>query len=152
MRGHRRAGAPDHGPTRAHWVLLVLSVLAPLVVLSLGALLDPDPRGHGTHEQLGIPPCAAMFLYGIPCPGCGVTTAVTLVGEGSIASAFVVQPFGALLALGSFVAGAFALWAALRGRDLGVLLLTRSPLLPALLVGGALVGAWAYRVALALAP
>ena len=91
-----------------------------------------------------------MFIMGLPCPGCGVTTAVTLVGEGRPLAAFVVQPFGALLALGSFAAGALALWASARKRDLGVLVLARSPLLPALLGGAALLGAWAYRVALVL--
>lgn len=150
MQGQPSVEVVAHGRTRAHWALLVLFLLAPLGVLLLGLVLEPDPRGHGTHEQLGAPPCAAMFILGLPCPGCGVTTAVTLVGEGRPLAAFVVQPFGALLALGSFAAGALALWASARKRDLGVLVLARSPLLPALLGGAALLGAWAYRVALVL--
>lgn len=41
----------------------------------LAAGLKPDPRGYGTHQQLGLPPCSLRLLWGIPCPSCGGTTA-----------------------------------------------------------------------------
>ena len=36
--------------------------------------LSPDPRGYGTHQRLGFPPCSIRSLFGIPCPTCGMTT------------------------------------------------------------------------------
>jgi len=40
----------------------------------LSASLDPDPRGYGTHQRLGLPPCSFQILFGINCPSCGSTT------------------------------------------------------------------------------
>src|SRR4051794_5757921 len=36
--------------------------------------LEPDPRGFGTHQRLGLPPCTIRSLCGFPCPSCGMTT------------------------------------------------------------------------------
>jgi hypothetical protein len=41
---------------------------------SLAATLEPDSRGYGTHQRLGLPPCTTRALLGIPCPSCGMTT------------------------------------------------------------------------------
>ncbi|HVJ86451.1 MAG TPA: DUF2752 domain-containing protein, partial [Caulifigura sp.] len=45
-----------------------------LTLLLLAASVRPDPRGYGTHEQLGLTPCAFRVLLKIPCPTCGGTT------------------------------------------------------------------------------
>jgi hypothetical protein len=60
--------------TRFGQVLLV--ALAALLVagFALAAYLEPDPRGLGTHQQLGFPPCTFLFLFGLRCPSCGSTT------------------------------------------------------------------------------
>jgi hypothetical protein len=50
------------------WGLLLLSGFA------LAASLDPDPRGFGTHQRLGLPPCSFQILFGVNCPSCGSTT------------------------------------------------------------------------------
>lgn len=42
---------------------------------SVAFQLQPDPRGFGTHQQLGLPPCSFRFLVNVPCPSCGMTTA-----------------------------------------------------------------------------
>jgi hypothetical protein len=48
----------------------------------LAARLEPDPRGYGTHQQLGLTECSLRMLWGIPCPSCGGTTAFALFVRG----------------------------------------------------------------------
>ena len=45
-----------------------------VVITAIAAVLRPDPSHHGTHTQLGLPPCPAVLLFHRPCPGCGLTT------------------------------------------------------------------------------
>ena len=53
------------------WVDRIVSIavigLAAFFVVAL-AMVHPDARGHGTHEQLGMPRCSWPVLYGRPCP------------------------------------------------------------------------------------
>ena len=72
------------------------SALAVLLILGLGAWLTPDARGVGTHEQLGLPECMTMHIFGFPCPFCGMTTAFSHMAHGEFASAVRTQPAGAL--------------------------------------------------------
>ncbi|MFV0443608.1 MAG: DUF2752 domain-containing protein [Planctomycetaceae bacterium] len=44
--------------------------------------LEPDPRGYGTHQRLGLPECSFRSWFGIPCPSCGGTTAFALFVRG----------------------------------------------------------------------
>jgi hypothetical protein len=60
-------------------------------------LLTPDPSGHGTHTQLGLPPCPSAFLFDRPCPGCGLTTSFTATVQGQFGAAFRAHPFGPIL-------------------------------------------------------
>ncbi len=105
------AGRPDR------WHLLVALASGPaLLALSLGT--DPDPRGFGTHEQLGLPACAMRSWFDVPCPACGVTTSVVRTTHGELLEAFRTQPFGpvvTLLVLALFTLGLRSL---LTGRDL----------------------------------
>jgi hypothetical protein len=50
------------------WALLLVAGFV------LAATLEPDPRGYGTHQRLGLPPCSFQVLFGIGCPSCGSTT------------------------------------------------------------------------------
>jgi hypothetical protein len=65
-------------------------------VLAVSFLLTPDPRGFGTHEQLGLPPCASRFLFHTPCQLCGMTTSFTYMAHGMPLRALLAQPAGAL--------------------------------------------------------
>lgn len=60
-------------------------------------LVTPDPRGHGTHQQLGLPPCPSILLWGRPCPGCGLTTSFSAVLHGDWGLAMAAHPAGPLL-------------------------------------------------------
>ena len=83
--------------------------LACAALMLVSARLTPATAGHGTHTQLGLPPCAWAATMNRPCPTCGMTTAFAYATHGRLADAFVAQPFGLLMALGT---GA-ALWTGL---------------------------------------
>ena len=51
-----------------------LAAIVAWPVLALSAWLQPDARGFGTHQQLGLPPCGFEAMTHVPCPGCGLTT------------------------------------------------------------------------------
>jgi len=86
--------------------------LGALALLGVAAALQPNPRGLGTHEQLGLRACGFHERTGYPCPTCGMTTAFAYAARGRLVEAFVVQPAGALLALGCLVVAVFGGYAA----------------------------------------
>jgi hypothetical protein len=92
--------------SRAVWAFLFVSGAAVLVT---AAALSPDPAGHGTHTQLGLPPCGFLLMTGLPCPGCGLTTSFAHMIRLELGGAFAANPLGVLLfsvtALGVVVAG-----------------------------------------------
>jgi hypothetical protein len=65
-----------------------------LGITVIGAVLTPNRHGHGTHQQLGLPPCPSVMLFDRPCPGCGLTTSFTATIHGRFAEAFQAHPFG----------------------------------------------------------
>lgn len=134
--------------SREHRLVLLLALAAPLALLALGRLLEPDPRGWGTHEQLGFRACYPMAHWNVPCPGCGVTTAVALALHGAPLASLRAQPLGLVTLAG---AGLVALWA-LRGHARGRDLFAELPGLPWKRLGaglGALAAcAWLYKLAL----
>lgn len=132
---------------RSNQRLVVATVAgALLLLLVVGLGLNPDPRGLGTHEQLGLPPCRTAGLFHVPCPFCGMTTAFSEMAHGRPVAAFLCQPAGALLFLSCMAAF-----------NLCVVFVIRGQWIPALLekkclnclgsVGLAILGlAWIYKV------
>src|SRR4051794_7336480 len=59
---------------KARWGLLA-AALGVLAVLGVARCLRPDPKGYGTHQQLGLLPCGFRAITGLGCPSCGMTTA-----------------------------------------------------------------------------
>lgn len=99
-----------------HWMTL-LGVLA---VLGIGFWLKPDPRGYGTHRQLGFPPCTTFLFTGRPCPTCGMTTSVSACLHGNWRLAWKANPMGIpflLLVLGM---GFHSLWVLTTGRQIAI--------------------------------
>ncbi len=80
----------------ATWLVLFSG---PLAVLITAILLTPATEGHGTHTQLGLPPCGFLVYTGYPCPGCGLTTSFAYMIRFDIGGAFTANPFGILLFL-----------------------------------------------------
>jgi Protein of unknown function (DUF2752) len=89
-----------------------------LAALLLASQLTPDPRGRGTHEQLGLPPCTFALLSGRPCPACGMTTSWALATHGRLWDAVCVHVTGTLLAFAALVVGLGTTIVAARGRRL----------------------------------
>ena len=83
---------------------------------AVAATLNAHPDGLGTHEQLGLPPCAIRTLTGSPCPGCGLTTSITHVAHGRVLTAWRAQPVGVFIAAASLIAIVVCGEAAIRGR------------------------------------
>lgn len=129
-----------------HWVILGLAVAVVLGLVVLGTLLEPDPRGYGTHEKLGLRPCMPMELWNLPCPGCGVTTSVAHAARGELLASLVTQPFGLLLALSAL---GFVGWVGVghvRGRDLWEELRRHDLARLAKVAGVAMMLAWIYKI------
>lgn len=84
------------------------------LVLAAAATITPDPRGYGTHTQLGLPPCGFLLLTGAPCPGCGLTTAFAYGVRGQWLLAASANPLGLVLFLVVCLCIPLAVSAALR--------------------------------------
>ena len=134
--------------SREHWLLLLGAVALPIVLLGLGRALHPDPRGFGTHEQLGFKACLPMRLWNFPCPGCGVTTSIALMAHGRPLAALRTQPFGPIVLATALAVAVWALAGHARGRDLrSELALVHQRRWTRTLVSLAVL-AWAYKIAL----
>lgn len=125
--------------------LLAIALFAALL-LALSLRVTPDPRGLGTHEGLGLPPCALYRATGIPCPSCGMTTAFAHAVRGDLAASARAQPLGFLLALGAVAAVLVAPALALRGATIAARFTPRA-VQRALLFFFALAAlAWIYKI------
>lgn len=83
-------------PLRALAAGVALLCLTPL---ALAAFLTPAAAGHGTHAQLGMPPCGWAMYFNKPCVTCGMTTAFAHAVRLHLWSAWLAQPMGLALAL-----------------------------------------------------
>lgn len=93
--------------------LLAIVVLGPL---ALARGLTPDPKGLGTHTQLGLAPCPYWSRTGKKCPWCGLTTASAWTVRGRLDRAWRVQPAGCLYALSALGVGSWLIRASLSGQ------------------------------------
>lgn len=123
----------------------LIVVIATATVLIAAIMLQPDPAGVGTHQQMGLPPCGILLTTGLPCATCGMTTAFAYAAQGRMLTAFLTQPAGAMLAILTAI-----------GTIIGVYtLLTGLPLIPIAkclwrpvnigLLGGVVILSWAYK-------
>lgn len=95
-------------------LLLVAAALA--FPLGVACWLVPDPRGEGTHEQLGLPGCGFRTQFGVRCPTCGMTTAWAFMVRLEIGSAVRANVAGALLAMLDAASVAWLVVCGARGR------------------------------------
>jgi hypothetical protein len=105
--------------TRAFQAYLLFMALGLFGLLATARCLRPDSAGHGTHEQLGLPPCTFYLIFGRPCPSCGMTTSWALLMRGDLYDAAKANAGGMLLGLGCMAMSPWFLASALRRRWLG---------------------------------
>ena len=117
-----------------------------LAVLGVAIYLKPDPRGWGTHSQLGGWECGMPIATGYPCPTCGMTTAFAHTVRGQWWSAFHAQPAGFLLCLAVMAATGLAASSLISGKSWRINWYRISPTRTALVGVGLLLAAWAYKI------
>jgi hypothetical protein len=78
----------SHGEKARHWAALI--GLSAVFAVSMGV---------PTHLHYGLP-CLFKLVFGVPCPGCGMTRAFLLIGHGHFAQAFYLNPNAPLVFLG----------------------------------------------------
>jgi hypothetical protein len=128
------------------WLLGGLG-LALAAMLAAALIVRPAARGYGTHQQLGLPPCTFVALFGLRCPSCGMTTAWSHLVRGQLAQAAATNAGGALLALTAMLVAPWALLSALRGRVLGGRPGRRLVVVAALMIATITLVQWLGRVA-----
>ena len=117
-----------------------------LATLFVASQLRPDPRGWGTHEQLGLPPCAFRAITGVPCPSCGMTTSFAYVVRGQVLVAALTNPGGCLLALGAIVLIPWCIASAAVGRTIGIRFPERAAVVTVLIVVALSAVSWTIRI------
>ena len=83
--------------TLAERIILFTLGITSLLLVVVARSLEPDSRGFGTHEQLGLSPCVIQQWTGYPCPACGATTAWAHALRGDLAQAVVANLGGSIL-------------------------------------------------------
>jgi Protein of unknown function (DUF2752) len=132
-------------PTRWGMVLGAAGLAA---VLGVARRLEPDPRGFGTHTQLGLAPCPFYRMTGHGCPSCGMTTAFAWFARGRLDRSWGANPVGALLAPTCVALIPWLLAGAARGRPIGFR--SPGPPLTALLVAAAALSLLSWTIRLIL--
>lgn len=99
--------------------MMVVAALGLAGVFGVARRLEPDPRGSGTHTQLGLAPCLFARVTGRPCPSCGMTTAFAWFVRGRLARAWSCNPAGCLLAAAGLSLIPWLVAGAARGRPVG---------------------------------
>lgn len=84
-------------PERQRRMVFAIIALAAVGVIGISLWLKPDPRGYGTHEALGLPPCGLKFITDIPCPSCGMTTSFAYAARLEVRKSFQAHPCGLAL-------------------------------------------------------
>jgi len=105
----------------------MLVSFAAIALLMVAVYLQPASGGVGTHQQLGLPQCGWILAANIPCPTCGMTTAWSHTVRGEFPSAFLAQPMGMLLAIGTMFVAVGGLISASTGYSFNGLLYRFAP-------------------------
>ncbi|MBI3863826.1 MAG: DUF2752 domain-containing protein [Planctomycetia bacterium] len=139
----RSGGHPVTGSGRS---LLLGWSLFLIAGFTLAWHLEPDPRGYGTHQSLGLPPCTFRVLFNVPCPGCGMTTSFSHFVRGDVAQALRANAGGVVLAIVCVLQIPWCWWSAARGRLAGVADPTRFLLILVSVVAGICLLNWIMRL------
>lgn len=103
--------------TRFWTILEIVGTLVAVTVLGIAVWLDPDNRGFGTHEQLGLPPCGYLETTGELCVSCGMTTSFAHMAEADPVPAWQANPVGVALFLLTLATPFWLIHALVTGKD-----------------------------------
>ncbi len=106
--------------SRSERGFLFLLAIGIVVVMAVAVWLTPDPKGFGTHLQLGLPECGFRSATGMNCPHCGMTTSFAWFVRGHWQRSFQVNPAGLMLAMSVVILCPWFLAVAVRGRWIGI--------------------------------
>lgn len=109
----RQSAVPGYPLGLGGRVLLGLWTLGLIGGFALAASVEPDPRGFGTHQRLGLPPCSFQILFGVSCPSCGSTTSFAHFVRGQWFASLRSNPGAfvlALVAAGLVPWGSWSVW------------------------------------------
>jgi hypothetical protein len=123
----------------------LLATLGAAGLLGLSAWLNPAGEGHGTHTQIGLPPCSWAAKLDAPCATCGMTTAFSHAANGDLITAAMTQPMGMLLALATAVTLWAGLYQALTGVRLDRLVARLVRRRAIILIGSIFLASWAFK-------
>jgi hypothetical protein len=130
---------------RHHWEMLVVSIVVIAAAFALSVGKD-ETVGFGRSPALRLPPlCASRALFGVDCPGCGLTRCFVLLAHGRWAESFAMNRAGGVVAMALLVQIPYRIIAIRRHESLplGVWL----PRIVGWTVIAALVGNWMARLA-----
>lgn len=136
---------PSLAPAFARLVWLILLVGSGAAIAT-GWHLKPDPRGHSTHEQLGLTPCGFYLTTGLPCPTCGATTAFAWVIHGHPWMGLKTHPFGAISAFATVALLGMSLVGIVTAGVPAIRLSRRSSFGLALAIMTLILGSWLYKL------
>ena len=126
MNPQRAGQSPQIRLSRSNRWAMVLGAIGLAAVFGVARRLEPDPRGYGTHTQLGLYPCMFAQVTGYRCPSCGMTTSFAWFVRGRWERSWRANPAGSLLAPTCAVLIPWLLAGAAWGRPVGC----RSPEVP----------------------
>lgn len=95
---------------------MVAGGLSLVCLLVVARTLEPDSSGLGTHQQLGLPPCSSIGMFGVRCPACGMTTSWAYLTRGNVLAALSTNSGGTLLGVVAALAGPWLAASGFRGR------------------------------------
>ncbi len=113
------ASASQANQPRLHWFLRTIAalfVIGLVTLLVLARSLQPNRSGVGTHQQLGLPPCSIVELWGVRCPSCGMTTSWAHLLRGEFRAAASANLAGAMLAVIALAYLPFGCYFSIAGR------------------------------------
>ena len=126
----------------------MLVSVAAITLLMVAVYVQPASEGIGTHQQLGLPQCGWILAANIPCPTCGMTTAWSHTVRGEFPSAFLAQPMGMLLAIGTMCVAVGGGISAMTGYSFNGLLYRFAPSKVFIVIAIVTLASWVLKILL----
>lgn len=106
--------APEARATRGDRAESGLALVLAATTLVVAALLRPEEAGFGTHTQFIPIPCIFRWLTGLPCPMCGMSTALAHMARGEVLAAVRCHLLGPVAYAGAWLVLGWSAWALVR--------------------------------------